>query len=654
MTTAFASLEGASLDEAAFKAVIKAAKQLATLQGSLEPMGGVISWFTGRSDLGTFGTNIEIFAKAMGSLKTEMGEDGISTDVVTSVTNAGNALMALQEALPEEGWFDGKMNLDTFGWYIETFALAMGTFAEEASTLDPSAINTAMSTAYRIKTLIETLSGLDASGLKDFAGVGLGSGDGHLVNMGQAIGKYAEEVAGLNVDAVTTSVSAAVGIRNLISSLVGLDTSGIENFKIGSIGTAMKNYAENVSMLDPTVVLTSVTAAERLRNFIVSLSGIDISGVSNFNPKPIGSAIQSYSATVSSMDSGIVYDSISAAIRLRNFITSLSGFDSSGVSKFKSAIEELSKIGIDGIISNFAGKADAVASAMGTLVDAMANGLTNGGDIVSGALRNVIIGADSAADNESGTFTDTGRYLGNALSSGLEAARDSVKRAGKSLATNAKDGARSGYSGMYSAGEYMGKGAVSGLLSQSDEAYDAGAEIAKQMKKGFDEEGGIKSPSRVMMREGRFMGEGAVIGIESMGGAIYRAGSGLAKDAIAGVSKSISRISDAINSDIDAQPTIRPVLDLSDVRAGASSIGSLLDANPALMANIGTINTMMNRRSQNGANSEVVSAITKLRRDIANMPRESYNINGVTYDDGSNIKSFAQAVVHQARIERRV
>ena len=104
--------------------------------------------------LGTFGEKIGQFATAMGKLKTGMGEDGISESVVTSVTNAGSAIIALQEALPTEGWFDGKMDLDTFSEYVDKFADAMSSFSITASNMKPDAIDTAITTAYRIKNLI--------------------------------------------------------------------------------------------------------------------------------------------------------------------------------------------------------------------------------------------------------------------------------------------------------------------------------------------------------------------------------------------------------------------------------------------------------------------------------------------------------------------
>ena len=63
---------------------------------------------------------------------------------------------------------------------------------------------------------------------------------------------------------------------------------------------------------------------------------------------------------------------------------------------------------------------------------------------------------------------------------------------------------------------------------------------------------------------------------------------------------------------------------------------------------------MMNQRNQNGVNSDVVSAINKLRKDLGNTRGgDTYNVNGVTYDDGSNISNAVKSIVRAARIERR-
>ena len=63
---------------------------------------------------------------------------------------------------------------------------------------------------------------------------------------------------------------------------------------------------------------------------------------------------------------------------------------------------------------------------------------------------------------------------------------------------------------------------------------------------------------------------------------------------------------------------------------------------------------MMSQNGQNGSNSDIVSAIDKLRKDIASIGGDTYQVNGVTYDDGSNINDAIKTIVRHARIERRV
>ena len=62
---------------------------------------------------------------------------------------------------------------------------------------------------------------------------------------------------------------------------------------------------------------------------------------------------------------------------------------------------------------------------------------------------------------------------------------------------------------------------------------------------------------------------------------------------------------------------------------------------------------MMNRTIQNGRNNDVVSAINKLRKDLGNVGNTSYNINGITYDEGTNVSDAIKTLVRAAKVERR-
>ena len=103
---------------------------------------------------------------------------------------------------------------------------------------------------------------------------------------------------------------------------------------------------------------------------------------------------------------------------------------------------------------------------------------------------------------------------------------------------------------------------------------------------------------------------------------------------------------------MNLQPTISPLLDLSNVKSGVKSIGSMI-GNPSLevMSNVGSISMMMNR--QNGVNDDVVSAINKLRGELGNIGGDTYSINGITYDDGTNVSDAVKTLVRAAKVERR-
>ena len=51
---------------------------------------------------------------------------------------------------------------------------------------------------------------------------------------------------------------------------------------------------------------------------------------------------------------------------------------------------------------------------------------------------------------------------------------------------------------------------------------------------------------------------------------------------------------------------------------------------------------------------DVISAINELSKNLGNVGGDTYNINGVTYDDGSNITNAVQTIVRAATVGRRV
>ena len=646
-----------TIDVASIEQMSAAGEALNNLQGKLPKSGGWWQDIAGEQDIADFGEKIKTFAGAMGKIKTAMGEDGISENVVTSITNTGNALTALIQSLPEEGFFDGKMNLNEFSDYISNFGTALSDFGTDIGEIDSTAISTAITAAYQIKYLIEAISGIDASGIASFTGIGTGGvgADGLVSDIGKAISGFSKEVAGIDVEAIDTSVSAALKLKSLISGLAGLDTSGIENFKIASIGTSMKIYSEKVAGMDTAVVSTSISAANRLKTFISGLTGLDSSGIANFKPGSIGSSLKSYSESVAGINIEAISTSISAANRIKSFISGLAGLDTSGVASFKSAMSSFGKTNISNFTKAFSSQTKNLSSVGTDMMSSITKGLTSGKSSLTSAVSSTVGSAVDEINKKKNSFRSVGESIMTNLINGINSQKSKVSTTVTSSVSSAASSIRNYYSSFYSAGSYLGDGLIIGINSRQSSVWNAAYALGRAAVEGEKAGQASNSPSKLTIQAGKWLGEGLVIGIEKMGTKVYNAGHDLGDSAANSMSRSISKVSELIDGGMDTQPTIRPVLDLSDVQSGVGAIDGMFGHGFTIgaTANVGAISTAMNRRIQNGGNTEVVSAINRLRKDLGNIQPSVTNINGVTYDDGSNISDAVQTLVRAARVERR-
>ena len=187
-------------------------------------------------------------------------------------------------------------------------------------------------------------------------------------------------------------------------------------------------------------------------------------------------------------------------------------------------------------------------------------------------------------------------------------------------------------------------------------AYMAGYALGQAAAQGEKDGQKSNSPSKLTIQAGKWLGEGLVIGINKMTSEVYKAGYGLGNSAVGSISSTIAKVSDYVNKGLEAEPTIRPIMDLSDIESGVGAINGMFNKQLSLgtVSNINAIGSMMRNSNQNGSNADVVSAINKLRKDLGNIGGNTYNVNGVTYDDGSNISDAVKTLIRAAKVERRM
>ena len=639
--------EGVTLDENVVKAAKTAGEIMVELQKSIEPLGGVLQFFKGEKDLDNFGNQLKQYGSGLVDFsKTVSEEDAIDADAVESAKNAGLAMTAVQKAIPEDKVLDGKANLSQFGEKVAKFGEHIKTFSGHVSEINIEKVKASTDAAKSLVSIARSASGLDKDEVANFASVG---------TIGSAMKIYGEAVAELDPAIVSSSITSAGRLRDFINTLTDLDNSGVYNFNVVPIGDMMGMYVASVGDMDPGVVSSSITCANRLKNFIASLVDLDSSGISNFRIGSIGQSIKNYAHTVSGIDSESVSLSISAAKKLASFISGLAGMDASGVSSFVTSISKLGTVSIDEFVDAFSGSADKLNSVGGNMISSIAKGVNSKKSTLMNSVTNIFNGIGNLARNKSNMFVTIGQTLMRHFTNGITKQKTTVISAASSNISAAIKALKNYHSDFYNAGSYLAEGFANGIADSAYAAVTAAAAMAAAAKEAAEEALGINSPSKEFYAIGRFAGMGLVNALKDYGRNSYKAGAEVATQAKSGLSDAIGRISDLINSDIDSQPVIRPVLDLSDIQSGAGAINGLFGMTPSVgvMSNVRAINSMMSR-SQNGGSAEIVSAIDKLRGDLGNLGGDTYQINGITYGADSEVSSAIQTLVRAMNMERRI
>lgn len=158
--------------------------------------------------------------------------------------------------------------------------------------------------------------------------------------------------------------------------------------------------------------------------------------------------------------------------------------------------------------------------------------------------------------------------------------------------------------------------------------------------KGFWE----RSPSRVFEEIGSYVSLGLAEGISKSANAPVNSILGVTDDVKAGMRTAIDAIKYAFDSDVDLTPTIRPVVDLTDVQTGIDSINDLM---PSSRINVGSTSRYLpSDIATSGGNGDVVSAVNSLKEDVAYLGEAITNMQMVL-DTGTMVGAMTPAIDQQ-------
>ena len=664
--------------------------------------GGLAAIFAGDNSISAFASQFPILAENLSGFVSALS--GFDESKVVIVTNVGNALVALSEAaqkIPNEGGlaaiFAGDNSIAAFSSQFGTLATNLVGFVNTLSGFDESKVVIVKNVGDAILALATAANELP-NGQADWAKFIFG--DNSISAFSGQFGTLATNLSGFVNTLSGFDESKVVIVKNVGDAIVALSFASQQlpnaqtewakalfgDNSISAFSSQLPNFGSNMSKFASNLGEFSkgnVTAVECAANAIVALSKAKVDGQAGWAKVIFGdNGIGAFSSQLPGFGSN-----------MNSFIKNLGSFNEGHIVTTEAAVgaitafAKLANADLKGAKKQFSGfgeEAVDFAKDIGkftkdlpsnSAIDTATKGIKKILDMIddmSGKDASIItdfsnklkkIGTDGVdkfvkaftSDSAKKDVKDAGVKLIEKVIEGAESKEKSFKSEVEDIVEGGADAASSCESDFKSAGKDLGSGLVEGIEAKYTSVYNAAYKLGQKAVQGEKDGQKSKSPSKLTIQAGKWLGEGLIIGIEKMNNLVYKSGKGLGENASNPIADAISAISNSINEDINAEPTIRPVIDLSEVSSGVSAISGMFDMNPSVgvMSNIRSIGSMMGI-NQNG-NDDVISALKDLKKTIGGLSQGSITtIGNITYDDGSNMTNAVESLIRAARIERRV
>lgn len=578
-------------------------------------LDGITSWLTGGADISKFGKELVLFGEGLAEYSKVV--TNVDTGVVKKSADAALALAEMAKKIPNEGGllalFTGDNQLELFGTQLPAFGDSLAEYSKAVTNVKPEVVRKSAEAAKALAIMADEIPNNGEGLFSFFSGSNdLGDFGDDLKTFGDSLGNYSNAVVNIDLSKINNSITATKSLAKLSDEIEDVGSTGLMTFKV-----ALSNLVSN-----------------------------------NF-----GGTLTSYSASVADVSIEAINKSITAVNSLVGMLKKMNGVSVFGANLFKNSIDTLAQTNISGFVKTFNGKASELTSVGSSISTAIISGIKSKQASVTAAMSTVLNGMITAINSKKASFNSAGASLIVQLSTGITKNSSKIKSAISTLIKTAVSSIKNYYTDFYNAGSYLVSGFANGISANTYRAAAVAGAMASAAARAARKELDEHSPSRVGYEIGDYFGVAFVNAISDYARKAYSAGSEMANSARTGLSDTVSRIADLISSDIETQPTIRPVVDLSNVSSSVSSINGMFNSSRELSATVSkaqSINMMMNTNRSGASNDDVVSAIKDLKRTFNSMSAgNTYNLNGITYEDGSSVANAFKTITRAAKIERR-
>lgn len=642
------------------------AGKLAEATKDIPETGGLAQLFAGTKDVGWWAEKLPDFGKGVKGFADEV-QDIKNVTNLSAITNITKTLASLNDYAPEiGGWkqlWEGTADMSVMAEGFSALGAGLRSFAIAVTTpvVDTSVGPKLQSASNKIV---------------DFTSANVNS----AVNIASALAEIYQKVGSTNT------------LQYLVDWFIdGGDKISVFSASLGTLGTALGNFvtsffytgagaytgqdgktSEIMSVIDVVNgvcdTISSDDASDKIFNTSVALE--DFVGAVRYFYQEMDKLLKDDGSTVTKVkDATNVISSFvntfsytnatkdaDALSKLTGVVTGIENIKEEDVTSFVNAITSLASL--DSQETNAAAFEQLYSDMNGIgskIMTAISEGVKNNWAILRNGITSAFATSRTKMNDALKKFNSVGQKIlaaiGNEIIAKWKWLSDSL---GGAITKTINTINSEKYDSFKTLGKQMAQGFADGITAKKDDVVTAASAVAQAAANATKTTLDIHSPSRVLMGLGEYAGQGFVIGLKAYQAASYSAGETVADAATIGINESLAQIQRLMESDMEWQPTITPVLDLSGVQNGASRMQSMLAGASVSASTANAISFSMNSRTAGASNTDIVKAINDLNKRMDSIQQNVYNVNGITYDDGSNVASAVGQLVNAMQIKRRV
>ena len=547
------------------------------------------------ADLASFGPEFKVFADSI---------SGINVEAVTASAAAISAITGVIAAMNSDGLlgkvldlFTGTNDLADFAAGLGDFGSALMTYGESVAGIDKYVDDVETSAVVATK-IIEIAQLIPNSGgllglivgnndLDDF-GESIKPFGKALVTYGQAvsgIGKYQKDIeksekAATKIIEIAQLIPNSGGLLGLIVGNNDLDDFGD---KIALFGDDLMQYATAVQGIGSytTDIEQSFTIASSIMSLVADAQGIKYgANLGKFADNLIDFAkdMNTFTTECAKMNSDSLDQLRTALTSIRDIAINFSSIDTTSLNQFIAAMDQIGSTSLDAFLASFTNAQSSVTSAISVLMTDLSNAVSSWDEKLKSKFKASGKAGLRGLTESRKSFKGEGASLMAEVGKGVESRSKTIEQKFASAAATCLTKLRNYYTQFQSAGAYLATGFANGITSTTPKVGAAASKVATKASTTLANKLEVASPSKVGYRIGNFFGMGFTNGIDANAECAARSGENLAESAQSNLTAAIAKILAILDGELDTTPTIRPVLDLSEIQNGAAAMSALMNS----------------------------------------------------------------------------